>query len=53
MNHKCEWKETDFAWAAECGKYFVLNCGTPHENDMIYCCYCGGDLIEKESEDEH
>ena len=47
MNHKCEWKELDFAWQTECGKYFSLDCDTPNEHEMIFCCYCGGDLVEK------
>ncbi len=33
-------------WEADCGFQFELNEGTPAENNMKYCCYCGGELIE-------
>jgi len=33
-------------YATECGNLFVLVFGTPEENHMNYCCYCGGRLKE-------
>jgi hypothetical protein len=48
----CHWhqdgdSESDM-WAAGCGRhrYFTLNEGTPTENDMTHCCYCGKQLVE-------
>lgn len=45
----CEWIEDE----TNCGVYkpscggdgFVLNCGTPSENKMKFCCFCGKELI--------
>jgi len=42
MHPTCDWKEDeDGNWWTECGNGFVLNNGTPADNDMKYCCYCG------------
>lgn len=42
----CVWKEIVemfgcFYWATSCGKVWSFNMGTPKENDMKYCCFCG------------
>lgn len=40
----CEWKQDDSEsniWQGECGMAFILESGTPDENDMIYCPKCG------------
>jgi hypothetical protein len=29
-----------------CGQAFTLNDGTPAENDMRFCSYCGGELAD-------
>jgi hypothetical protein len=48
----CHWhQDGDFesnTWAASCGqdRYFTLTDGTPNENDMTHCCYCGKQLVE-------
>lgn len=46
----CTWTnddpESNF-WVTECGKSFEVNDGTPLENDMRFCCFCGGELIEE------
>lgn len=47
----CRWTEDgDFdyseGWGTECGNSFILAAGTPAENDMKYCCYCGRPLVE-------
>ena len=58
---ECRWlqdgdEESD-TWAASCGRhrYFQLNEGTPTENRMTHCCYCGKPLVEVpiEPEDNH
>jgi hypothetical protein len=48
---KCEWVQTDEdsdTWMASCGRhrYFSLNEGTPKDNHMKHCCYCGKPLAE-------
>jgi len=51
MAHTCEWGEEDGGlseyWETQCGNAFVLNDGTPKQNDMNFCPYCGGKLIER------
>ena len=45
----CEWYLLDDDsndWETTCGNQFVLNDGTPAENQMKHCCFCGGSLIE-------
>jgi hypothetical protein len=37
----CAWREEDGCWVTDCHHEFVINEGTPRENDMQYCCYCG------------
>ena len=44
-------------WATSCGHYFRLDDGTPTDNKMAFCCYCGKSLVsypfvEDEDEDE-
>jgi hypothetical protein len=43
----CTWTwEEEGAWNTSCANQFVVNNGTPSENGMIYCCYCGRKLKE-------
>ena len=54
---KCTWKRSeslcpDTYWDASCGESFILTDGTPKENSMNYCPFCGGELIEAEDEEE-
>lgn len=39
------------SWATGCGNLFIIDDGTPKENDFRYCCYCGKPLIESKPED--
>ena len=50
----CEWIYDDDlgAWVTSCDKLFVLNDGTPAENNMQFCCYCGKSLAQIELKDE-
>lgn len=44
----CNWEQNkDGFWETDCGEIFVINDGTPYDNKMIFCCYCGGVLLEK------
>jgi hypothetical protein len=56
--NECRWlqegdEESD-TWAASCGRhrYFSLNEGTPKDNHMRHCCYCGKPLVEVPIEEE-
>jgi hypothetical protein len=59
--NECHWyqdgDEDSDKWAASCGRhrYFQLNDGTPTDNHMTHCCYCGKPLVEVpiEPEDNH
>lgn len=43
----CNWTEDeDGNWSTDCGNAFVLNDGTPIENKMKFCCFCGDQLVE-------
>lgn len=42
----CMWSQdadTD-TWATQCKQYFRLDDGTPTDNKMRFCCYCGKPL---------
>jgi hypothetical protein len=42
----CLWNNVDGCWETTCGNAFEINDGTPAENNMTYCCYCGGKVEE-------
>ena len=43
----CTWTEDDDGnFETTCGEMFVLITGTPYENSMRFCCYCGSPLVE-------
>lgn len=42
----CNWWEEDGAWTTGCAGRFVLEAGTPSDNSMSYCCYCGSVIKE-------
>lgn len=45
----CTWTFDDpdrNGWSAECGGEFYLAEGTPKQNEMRFCCYCGKPLDE-------
>lgn len=44
---ECAWfpDVADFGtWRTECGHVYQINEGTPEENKMAFCTYCGGSL---------
>lgn len=47
----CEWKYDDYedCYDTKCGNSFVISEGTPSNNDMKYCCYCGKTIKEVEN----
>tara|TARA_R110000868_G_scaffold199913_3_gene447048 strand:+ start:475 stop:651 length:177 start_codon:yes stop_codon:yes gene_type:complete len=53
MADNCIWAEAgDGVWHPECGGAFILNDGTPEENGMKFCCYCGSPLVQQLKTDE-
>ena len=44
----CHWQydRDDEAWDTACGHRFQTGDGTPTENDMAFCCFCGKPLVE-------
>jgi hypothetical protein len=43
---ECAWREDEGVWGADCGHEFVINDGTPEENDMKFCCFCGKRIVQ-------
>ena len=44
----CLWTEDeDGIFDASCGGRFEFTDGTPSDNDMLYCCYCGKILAQQ------
>ena len=53
MSESCRWAEDeDGNWQTQCDSAFVLLEGTPKQNDMRYCPYCGKPLVEVQAEPE-
>jgi hypothetical protein len=51
----CNWSQEDDesdCWVTSCGNAFSLNDGTPSENSIKHCCYCGRHLTETRWEPE-
>jgi hypothetical protein len=43
----CAWSQDgpdSDSWETGCGNYFRLDDGTPVDNDMLHCCFCGKPL---------
>lgn len=46
---KCKWtpdSEDSGIYSTSCGEAFVIEAGTPTENNFKFCTYCGGALID-------
>lgn len=43
----CEWlqDEWDNSWDTSCGNKYQIIDGTPEDNGMKFCTYCGGPLV--------
>lgn len=49
----CEWaQDIDGVWQTECGNMFCIDEGTPQENQLNYCPYCGKHLMQINRNDE-
>jgi len=51
---ECEWtyEGSNDVWETACGKAFCIVEGTPQENEIRYCCFCGGKLTHPGGDDE-
>jgi hypothetical protein len=47
----CAWEydHEEDSWNTECGNKFSIEHGTPTENKMKYCCFCGKHINDNES----
>ena len=50
----CEWGPTTDGndhgdWSTGCGYEYTINDGTPKENGMAFCCFCGGKLLTRKA----
>lgn len=49
---QCKWTpDEDGVYDTECGEKFVLISSDPKGNQMKYCSYCGGKLIDQTLKD--
>lgn len=48
----CEWQEVEdiSSWETTCGNLFTINEGTPSDNKMRFCCFCGGLIVERHAQ---
>lgn len=46
MSKKCKWRYDDVCefWGTSCDNVFTLLEGSPKDNDMKFCPYCGKEL---------
>lgn len=57
-NKHCTWSQAgdkydpyDY-WSTSCGHEFTLTEGTPKDNEMKFCCFCGKKLVEEPWKEE-
>lgn len=46
---ECPWVQDGDApdtYDTGCGKRFTITDGTPFDNDMTFCCYCGDPIVQ-------
>lgn len=52
LGRTCTWREDvgcdgESLWDTDCGNVFCFMADGPKENEMQFCCYCGGRLVEE------
>lgn len=53
IGDKCRWREDeDGNWHTDCENVHVVIEGTPSDNHMRFCCYCGANLKQKRHNDD-
>jgi len=49
----CEWHgDEEGSWSTSCDNILCIIEGTPKENEMEFCCYCGKKLVQVVFEEE-
>lgn len=50
---QCQWTNDEFdgSWDTACGEKHVFTCDGPSQNHHRFCPYCGGHLIEMETDE--
>lgn len=43
----CTWREEEDSWDTSCNEKFVIIDGTPEDNGMRFCTYCGRRLQQE------
>ena len=56
LDKTCKWApneayDGDCYWETECGNAYSITEGTPADNKMKFCVYCGGKLLETLTKD--
>lgn len=47
MGDKCEWiQDENGVWETSCGNMFEIIEGTPRDNELRFCPYCGKHLVQ-------
>jgi hypothetical protein len=49
---ECAWREDEGYWETGCKNEFTINEGTPEENGMKFCCFCGKKIAQFPQERE-
>lgn len=49
MNKYCIWIYDDCCcfWETKCGEGYCVNCGTPKDNKIKFCPFCGKEILER------
>ena len=48
MNNFCQWtQDRENNYETSCEHIFCIIEGTPTENDMLFCPYCGKDIVQE------
>jgi hypothetical protein len=51
----CYWNQEDDEYGSyetDCGSAFIMTEGTPSDNDMKFCCYCGKKMVDRPFNDD-
>ena len=55
LDTQCHWVQEgndDNTWESDCGNTFCINDGTPKQNDLRFCPFCGLPLVEVVSDEQ-
>lgn len=49
--NKCDWHQDEHqgeTWGTDCGHYFTIIDGSPADNEMKFCPFCGDEIEQHE-----